>query len=128
MQLWFGQKDYGFTGSVDDVLPLLTGRCVPQLRSLGLCNAEFTDALIEPLARSPLLPRLRELSLALGTLSDAGAAELARHRAAFAHLERLDLEDNCMTSAGIERVEDICAEVLIGEQKGGNERYASVGE
>lgn len=135
-ELWPGDINYGFSGGVDDVLPLLEGRRVPLLRHLGLVNASYTDELIEPLAKSPLLPRLTQLNLALGTLSDEGAKLLVKHRDKFAHLQQLDLEENFLTEVGVRLVADLCGSVLTSEQKeprdwaaeGEDGRYVSVGE
>ncbi len=129
MTLWFGSDRYGFTGDAGDVAPLLAGTRLPRLTTLWLENASFADELIEPLARSPLLPRLAELSLALGTLSDRGAATLARHAGAFAHLARLDLSFNCLSGDGVARVDGLCREVVVEEQKElEDDRFVSVGE
>lgn len=59
-----------------DVVPLLQSPRLPKLRSLGLCNCEFTDELCSALLESPLLPRLRSLSLKMGTMTEAGATAL----------------------------------------------------
>lgn len=129
LDLWFGDEDYGGTCTVDDVLPLLDGRAAlpPSLVRLGLRNASFADALVEPLLASPLLPRLRALDLSLGVLTDDGAALLARGRDRLAHLERLDLRDNCLSSDGVALVRDLCREVITIDNDPGF-RYVSVSE
>jgi hypothetical protein len=41
----------------------------------------------------------------------------------------LDLEANCLSDAAVERIEDVCADVRLADQKDpADERYASVGE
>jgi hypothetical protein len=117
MELWFGEPRPEAAGGVAELERLLSGRSTPALHTLRLMNATFTDELVDQLARSPLLPRLRELSLALGTLTDAGAAALARQARAFAHLEVLDLECNCLSEAGCEAVAGVAPDVWLADQK-----------
>lgn len=88
----FGGRRYA---QADDPLalldPLWIGRATPALRHLGLRAIEFADALIPALAAAPLLARLRTLALCDAWLTDAGAASLLDHAAAFEGLERIDL-------------------------------------
>lgn len=90
--IWTGAEEYGSTVTLDDLEPLLSR----ELDHLGLMNCAFTDALVEPLARSQVLKQLTSLDLSLGTLSDDGARILAEHAPAFAHLTRLNLDENCV--------------------------------
>ncbi len=127
LELWFGTTERGgdeFEGN--ELIDFLRLERAPVLTGLALRNAEFTDALIEVLARSPALPRLRSLDLSLGTLTDAGASALLRHAPAFAHLTTLDLTENCLS---VEAVRDVSARlpnVVAGDQK--RDRYVSVSE
>ena len=83
-----------------DFQPVLDGAGLPRLVHLGLTNLDFTDALIEPLAHAKVLPQLEELDLQMGTLSDDGARLLYRYQKAFAHLRRIDVDDNYLTRDG----------------------------
>jgi len=126
LELWFGDANYGAECGPADVEPLLDGSRFPRLTALGLCNAEFTDELIEPLAKSKLLPRLKRLDLSRGTLTSRGAAELRRRARAFAHLEQLDLRQNLL-----EEDEDFEGlPVDAGDQREAydGDRYVAVGE
>ena len=128
MDLWLGSDNYGANGTVDDLGALFAATGVPQLRHLGLMNSEIADSFIEALAGSKILKQLTELDLRYGTLSDEGAARLAANARAFAHLAKLDLSDNCMSSDGVERVRGISANVIVDEQKDEEERYVSLSE
>lgn len=86
------------------------------MQHLAICNCEFVDELIDAIAASPLRPRLRTLSLAYGCLTDAGAARLAHHRSAFAHLDLLSLAHNYLSDDAVASVENICREVEIGQR------------
>jgi hypothetical protein len=69
---------------------LLEGVGVPRLRALSLRNVGELDALVAPLAASPLLRRLEVLELA-GGWDERSAHLLLRHAGAFAHLRSLSL-------------------------------------
>ncbi|MFV8749052.1 hypothetical protein ACNOYE_00715 [Nannocystaceae bacterium ST9] len=70
---------------------LLSGSATPELEQLGLTAIEFADALIGPLADSPLLCRLSSLDLSDSWLTAAGADLLLDRADAFEHLRLLEL-------------------------------------
>ncbi len=125
--LWFGSDNYGCNCAVADLLPLLEGANLPKVKHLGLMNCEFTDDIAAALATAEILPRLQTLDLSMGMMTDAGTAHLVAHKAAFAHLTRLDVSDNYLTDqAPLDR---LCKEVVYGTQKTGDDyRYVTVGE
>ncbi|MEU0491015.1 STM4015 family protein [Nocardiopsis sp. NPDC006139] len=96
LELWPGVEEYGGSVTVDDLAPLLDGRVLGGVRSLGLRNAERTDEWVRALAGSPVLERLEVLDLSLGTLTDEGARVLME-TPGFRGLRRLDLHHNYMT-------------------------------
>jgi uncharacterized protein (TIGR02996 family) len=104
--LWFGSQEYGADATMDDVLPLLTGETLPRLQHLGLMNSEIADGIVAALPASPLLPRIRSLDLSLGTLSDEGAQPLLDYAEAFAHLERLNIDDNFLSEDRVARIRE----------------------
>jgi uncharacterized protein (TIGR02996 family) len=127
LSVWFGDPYYGAEATVEDLAPILDAEGLPRLRRLGLKNANFTDELIPRLAGSRVLRQLEQLDLSMGTLTDEGAESLDEHRQAFAHLARLDLDDNQLDEQG-RLVADLCGEVNIGRQRDSDDRYVSVGE
>ena len=74
LELYLGTDDYGWDGSIDDVLPLLADDRFPRLKYLGLRDSEIADGVAQAVAKSPLLEKLDVLDLSLGTLGDEGAA------------------------------------------------------
>ncbi|MDP3498723.1 MAG: hypothetical protein Q8S33_00250 [Myxococcales bacterium] len=127
LEVWFGNEAYGAECTSSDVQRLLA-RPDTQLRSLGLRNANFTHELIPLLAKWKPLSSLRRLDLSLGVLSDADVDVLLEHRAAFAHLEALDLRENVMVMRMTE-VERALPNALVGDQRDTDgERYVAVGE
>ena len=128
MDLWLGSDNYGATGTAADLAPIFDGANVPKLTHLGIMNSEIADSFIDELVGSKLLRRLRELDLSYGTLSDEGAARLHANARSLGHLERLVLSANCLTEEGIAQVRGLCANVVIDDQKGEDEHYASLSE
>ncbi|CAL9525917.1 hypothetical protein SUDANB121_03951 [Nocardiopsis dassonvillei] len=103
LELWLGVEDHGGSTSVEDLAPLLEGRALTGVRSLGLRNAERTDDWVRALAGSPVLERLEALDLSLGTLTDDGARVLL-DGPGFRNLRRLDLHHHFMTEDMEDRV------------------------
>jgi hypothetical protein len=116
LELWLGCDYLGGECTVEQLDPLLTTGAPATLTHLGLVNAEIAHELIEPLAKSPLLPRLRSLGLSKGVLCDEDVDLLLRHAPAFAHLQRLDLRENQLG----ERAQEIVVALpnaLVGKQR-----------
>nr|WP_221442209.1 STM4015 family protein [Nocardiopsis algeriensis] len=104
LELWLGVEDYGGDTVPADLAPLLSGAAFPQLRHLGLRNAEGIDAWVPVLAEAPVLERLEVLDLSLGDLTDEGAQALVDHAGAFSHLKRLDLHHHYLSEEAREGV------------------------
>lgn len=76
LELYLGVDNYGFDGSLEDLLPLIQPEKFPKLTYLGLKNSEIQDEIAEAVADAPILDQLHRLDLSLGTLSDKGAEAL----------------------------------------------------
>lgn len=87
----------------------------PALHTLSI-RGSFVDELIEPLARSALLPRLRTLGLA-GGLTDTGAEVVAYYGERFRGLAVLNLSNNHLTPAAIERVRGVVRVLRASDQE-----------
>jgi hypothetical protein len=132
LEVWFGDTNYGAECDVRDVEPLLQ-RSMPALVSLGLCNFEFCDLLLERLLASPLLRQLKRLDLSKGALGAEGVSLLVKNRAAFEHLEVLDLSECQLSPTEVAQLEGLCAVVNLDDQRepwddDGSARYVAVGE
>lgn len=119
LDVMFGGTDEksGGTCSADHVATLLSRKNMPKLNWLGLRDAEFTDALVPLIARSTLLPQLRTLDLSMGCLTDKGAKELLNHKAAFAHLESLNLAQNVLSSEMTKALTEMGPNVRLDGQR-----------
>ncbi len=76
LEIWLGSDWYGGNATVDDLEPFLSDKLFPKLKTLGIRNFRFTDAMAQKIAVSPVLKQLQVLDLSLGTLGDDGALRI----------------------------------------------------
>ena len=129
LELWLGESNYGWDGSIDDLAPLFNGSVFPNLRSLGLRNSAITDEIAIALAQSPLLQRVRVLDLSMGTLSDTGAEALLTSPH-LKNLAKLDIHHHYLSDEMVSRFTGLGIEVDVSEAEGADseDRYVAVGE
>jgi hypothetical protein len=132
LELWLGVDEYGGDATVEDLAGVLAGTGLPQLRSLGLMDAEIADLAAEALASAPVVARLERLDLSMGILSDVGALALLGGQP-LTHLRALDLSHHYlseeMSAAMVERL--VGVEVDIRDRQVPDEdgdRYVAVDE
>ena len=132
LSVQYGRGSQDACTDLSSVDPILMGTLLPSLRHLGITNCEFTDELCLALPRAAILPRLSELDLSMGTMTEIGAQSLIDHRSAFAHLDKLIVEDNYLPPEIETPLQDICKNVVFGEQRDDegdpDNRYASAFE
>lgn len=131
LELYLGVDNYGFDGSLEDLLPLIEPGKFPQLTYLGLKNSEIQDEIAEALADAPILDQLHTLDLSLGTLSDKGAeALLASER--IKKLQALNLSYHYMSDNMITRWRASGLPVDVSDQQKSDDdedwRYPSITE
>ncbi|MBS2535738.1 STM4015 family protein [Catenulispora sp. NF23] len=129
LEIYFGDPDYGGTGSADDIRSLLTGQGLSELRYLGLKNAMTQDAIATALAHAPIVAQLHTLDLSLGTLGDEGAAALLAGQP-LGHLRKLDLHHHFLSQ---EMGDRLChalpgVEIDLSERIAAEDRYVAVAE
>lgn len=130
LELYLGDSNYGWDGTVEDLAPLLSGKLFPKLKYLGLRNSEIADAVAQAVAQTPLLERLEVLDLSLGTLGDEGAAALVASPLV-KKLKKLDLHRHFLSDEMIKQVEGLGIEVDLSDAEGDtdvDDRYVWVGE
>jgi len=76
LELLFGEENYGFDGSVEDLQPVFSGQLHPQLRFLGLMNSTIANDIAAVVVNSPIVDRIEVLDLSMGNLDDAGVQSL----------------------------------------------------
>ncbi|MCQ4085845.1 STM4015 family protein [Saccharibacillus sp. JS10] len=103
LELYIGVEDYGFDGTLEDVMSVAKPGLFPNLTYLGLKNSEIQDEIAAAIADSELLESLETLDLSDGTLSDVGAeALLASDR--IRKLPKLDLQYHYLSEEMMRRV------------------------
>ena len=104
LELWLGVKDYGGDSVPEDLAPVLSGDAFPNLRHLGLRNAQDTGLWLRALVDSPVLARLTSVDLSEGSLRGRDVDHLLASVPALAHLESLDLHHHYLSEEETERV------------------------
>lgn len=131
LELYLGVEEYGFDGSLEDVLPLIEPGKFPQLTYLGLKDSEIQDEIAIALADAPILEQLHTLDLSMGTLSDKGAEALIQSERV-KKLELLDLSYHYMSDEMMNRWEQSGLNVNISDQQDSDDdedyRYPSLTE
>lgn len=133
LELWLGTEEYGFDGSITDVLPLLNPEIFPKLKHLALGNSDIQNEIAAAVATSPILEQLETLDLSLGVLTDEGAVPLLTSKL-LANLKKLNLHRNYLSKVMADRFLSLGIEVDVGGQeepdKWNNELnyYVAVGE
>ena len=130
LELYLGVDDYGFDGSLEDVLPLLEQGRFPKLVYLGLKDSDIQDDIAKAVAQAPIVDQLEVLDLSQGTLSDEGAeALLASDK--IKKLKHLDLSYHYMTDEMLIRWKRSGISVDVSDQQQSDEddwRYPSLTE
>lgn len=90
LELWLGTDNYGWNGSLDDILPFLDRSRYPKLTYLGLKNSDIENEIAEAVVRSNILSGLKVLDLSMGVMTDEGARALLACDE-LKYLEKLDL-------------------------------------
>lgn len=103
LQLLFGDENYGFDGSVEDLQPLLSGSLYPKLKYLGLMNSTISNDIAAVVVNSPIIDRIETLDLSMGTLDDSGVASL-KSLAGKANLKTLDISHHYASAEAIDEL------------------------
>jgi predicted DNA-binding WGR domain protein len=134
LEVWFGTEDYGGTSDLAAIKPLLSGAGFPKLESLGLMNATFQDDIAKAASGSKILKQLSSLDLSMGTMTDEGAGAILAAADRFAHLTKLNLEDNYLSEDMAKDIKKALPNAQTGKQRKADtyddklHHYVSVGE
>jgi len=129
LELWLGEENYGWDGSIDDVHPVIEPGLFPNLKSLALKNSEIENEIAELMATAAIVGQLEYLDLSDGTMTDEGAEKLISSEA-IRGLIGLDLHRNFLTDATIPRLKTLCERVDVSDQETADDDYyyVAVGE
>lgn len=100
LELFLGESNYGFDGTVEDMQPLLSGRLFSKLKFLGLMNSEIANDIAAVVVNSPIVERLDVLDLSLGNIDTEGMNSL-HGLAAYKNLRRVNVSHHYATEAAV---------------------------
>ncbi|MEM7029761.1 MAG: STM4015 family protein [Chloroflexota bacterium] len=129
LELYIGTDDYGRTVEVEHLTPLLSQSLFPNLRYLGLRDADNADDIATAIAKAPILGQLDTLDLSLGTLSDDGGKALLAS-AGIKQLQKLDLHYHYLSDDLMTQFASQSFSVDVSDQQKDDDgwRYVAVGE
>lgn len=131
LELWLGTEDYGFDGDVALYQRMLAGLQAPNLRYLGLRDAQLADEVAVWLANEPRIASLETLDLSLGVIGDIGAEALFQS-SHVRQLDLLDLSHHYISEAWQQKLRTLSLEVVLDDPQEEDEdyegRYVAVGE
>lgn len=122
LELYLGVDNYGFDGTLEDVLQVAKPRLFPELTYLGLKDSEIQDEIAAALADAPILDQLHTLDLSMGTLTDAGA-EVLLNSERVKKLRHLDLSHHFMSEKMIKLWEQSGLSVDISDAQDEDDEY-----
>jgi uncharacterized protein (TIGR02996 family) len=134
LSIWFGDENYGASGSLKDIAAILDGSAFPKLKHLGIMNCSWVGDAAAALPTSKILKQLTSLDLSMGCLSDKDIDGMVANQAAFAHLQHLNVDNNGLTDASKPKVKGLAKDVNWGTEqepeRAGEDayRYVAVGE
>lgn len=130
LDLWLGSDNYGFDSTVNDFVPILSGKLFPKLTHLGLMNSEIQDEIAIAVTEAPVLQQLKTLDLSMGTLTDKGAAALLGSEG-IRKLEFLNLRRHYLTDGMMAQLKTLGVPINLDDKEEADEddfRYAEVTE
>jgi uncharacterized protein (TIGR02996 family) len=104
---------YGIDGTVADTCAILDAIRMPALRRLTIAHHRLRAADVRRLVALDVAPQLTALALVNARLADDMVAELAPLHGS---LVELDVSENELTPAGVERARALAATVVAGDQ------------
>ncbi|MCA9683448.1 MAG: molybdenum metabolism regulator, partial [Myxococcales bacterium] len=104
LEVWFGRRDYGGSDDITALDALWANPNLPQLKHLGLQNAEMQDQIAAALANSKILAQVESVDMSMGTMHEPGARAILAAADSFKHLKSLNLEENYISDALAERL------------------------
>ncbi|MFT3710963.1 MAG: WGR domain-containing protein [Archangium sp.] len=134
LHIWFGDDNYGGDCDLKSAQSIIDGTAFPKVTDLGIMNCAFVGDAAAALAKGKFLAKLKRLDLSMGCLADKDIDVMVAAKAAFAHLDYLNLDDNALTDASKPKVKGLAKEVNFGKEqdpeRAGDDayRYVSVGE
>ncbi len=128
LDLHLGTENYGWSGSIDDVVALLNNQ-FPKLTHLGLVDSEIQDEVTKAILESPLVGQIRSLDISKGILTDEGGNALLSSEAV-KNLDRLTIVHHYLSQPVQDQISALPVDTTIEEGDSPDEeyKYVAVGE
>lgn len=122
LELWFGRgPEHSINQVIDSLLSIFSGGSSPNLTYLGLRSSEYADEIAFYVTESLIIKSLKVLDLSMGNLTDKGV-EFLLNSPAVDKLHTLNISNNCISSAMIEKISQLNCQVIV-EPQGDIEPY-----
>lgn len=106
LEIYMGVDDYGFDGSIQDIIPFTKKENFPKLKYLGLKNSDIEDEICEAVLEGDILAQLEELDLSYGTLGDKGVELLLANIDKISHLKELNIYYNYASKELLKKLQE----------------------
>jgi uncharacterized protein (TIGR02996 family) len=95
----------------------LNGPFPEKLNALGINSLDFTPEHLSAICQSAVVTLLKELDLSGGSLQDTHLPGLVAEAGRLKHLEKIDVSRNCLTAAGLKRLQEALPKVVSTGQR-----------
>ena len=113
LEIYMGVDNYGFDGTIKDIIPFTKKENFPKLKYLGLKNSDIEDEICEAVLKGDILPQLEILDLSYGTLSDDGVDMLFEEIDKISHLKELNIYYNYASKKHLKKLKEKLDELGI---------------
>ena len=126
LELLFGDENYGFNGSVEDLQPVLSGQLYPNLQFLGLMNSPIANEIAAAIVNSPIVDRIEELDLTMGNMDDVGVQSL-HGLAEKRNLKRVNISHHYASETAVQKLRAaLSCELMADNAQEADDEWRSV--
>ncbi len=117
LSLYIGVEDYGFDGSLKDIVSMIEKSDFPKLKELGILDSEIQDEVAKAVVVCKYMNQIEILDLSQGTLTDEGGKVLLETLPSYPNIKKLNLEFHYMSDEMMEKLEGLNMEVNVSDQQ-----------
>ena len=115
--VYVGVEDYGYSGDISVVKPLLNKNLFPKLTYLGIVDAEEQDKVVEMVLESDILKNLKVWDTSYGVLTDEGANKIIENADKVKHLEKIIIEWHFISPETEKKLKKLPCKVLLSDSQ-----------
>ncbi len=117
LSLYIGVEDYGFDGSLEDIVSMIEKSDFPKLKELGILDSEIQDEVAKAVVACKYMNQIEILDLSQGTLTDEGGKVLLDTLPSYPNIKKLNLEFHYMSDKMMKKLEGLNMEVNVSDQQ-----------